>query len=1191
MQEIPSPSSRRMLLVLGMHRSGTSALAGMLTHLGAWPGTRLIPAADDNPKGFFEHVDVFAANQALLEELDSDWDDPTPLPHGWLASAAAREAAKKIRAVLHDEFAATPLAVIKDPRLCRLMPLWREVLAAEGWQVGVVLAVRAPLDAIASMVKRDALRMEEAAGVWLRYELEAEAATRGMARAAIAYEALLGAWRPQAQYLAAALGVVWPRTLEQAGADVDAFLDVGLQHHRRGGSGAAIDAELAPPLADWVGQVHAALISRDVIATDALDAVSSTLSRVDREAMLYSVPLTRLRLKSRRVEAERDWQRGEAEGMQAGIARLEGQVQDYAAERERMAAGNARLEQRVRELGEVLDRRQWELDAQGAELARRNAELARRDDELARRNAELAQLYASRSWRITRPLRAVARRLRGLRGGPPVPVPSVPVPAVVDAPAVPVPVPSTVRAPSPPPRLAESLQSPATVPLQATRRFEAATGLRILLATPDIVGPIRNGGIGTAFHALALTLAEAGHAVTIAYTLDDHCEGDHGIDHWVRHYAALGVRFVPLKLDTQVPVLDAPWHPRRAYSLYLWLRQHQADYDIAYFPEWKGEAYYALQARHLGLDFACLAMVIVTHSPTAWARSGNYQLPTELALLDLEFMERRVAEMADLVVSPSQYMLDWVARCGWRITAPAHVIQNLMVGAPASAPDGVDTVVVHEWVFFGRLELRKGLRVFLDALARVPAERRRWHAITFLGKATRTEDFDPFALIQEKLGDWPQPPQIITDCDRDQALAYLKQPGRLAVIASLVENSPYTVLECLMERVPFIAADVGGIAELVRAQDRPQVLFKPNPGALGALLERLEGEPYALPAPAVSADATHRQWLALQESLHAIAQRGFTEPAGAAPHITVCLVHHDRPALLARALASLRAQTYTDFDVVLVDDGSVTPAAKTYLDDIEPDFARRGWILVRQDNAYLGAARNAAVRHARGEYVMFMDDDNLAKPEELAVFARAARHVDADILTTVSDVFDAAGDPPGESRQLWIPLGNAPGLGAFRNVFGDANALVRRRLFESLGGFTEDYGVGHEDWEFFARASLSGARIDLVPQPLFWYQVDAHSMLRGGQADINHARSLRPYREHLGNGVGAALAYASHLDRHAPAVAAPPHSSPSPSLLRVATGVFRASDRARFRELLNSLGWRATLGRALRYIGRIRLRR
>ena len=146
----------------------------------------------------------------------------------------------------------------------------------------------------------------------------------------------------------------------------------------------------------------------------------------------------------------------------------------------------------------------------------------------------------------------------------------------------------------------------------------------------------------------------------------------------------------------------------------------------------------------------------------------------------------------------------------------------------------------------------------------------------------------------------------------------------------------------------------------------------------------------------------------------------------------------------------------------------------------------------------------------------------------------------------------------------------------FRNVFGDANALIRRELFLSLGGFTEDYGIGHEDWEFFARAALAGAQLYLVPEPLFWYRVDPRSMLRAGHARVDHARSVRPYREAVSGSMGAALALALHLQQSS-ALAAPQQMVATPE-----TPVLGPIEK--FLILRRAAGWRVALGRTFHYI-------
>lgn len=727
----------------------------------------------------------------------------------------------------------------------------------------------------------------------------------------------------------------------------------------------------------------------------------------------------------------------------------------------------------------------------------------------------------------------------------------------------------------------------------------SAAGLRVVIVTPDVLGPIRNSGLGTAFAALAYALAGAGHRVTILYTLGNHSEQrDNG--YWTGQYSKRGIRFLALPPHNGFPILDAPWYRMRAYHVYLWLKQNAKEFDVVYFPEWKGEAYYALLAKRLGLLFQDLAFVIVTHGSTVWGESANFRLPTHIDDVELDFMERQVVELADWVISPSQYMLDWMCSQLWRLPERTRVIQNLLPQEPGSyAASGSlsENRRCTELVFFGRLEPRKGIRLFCEALDHMNREDlARIQRITFLGKAIRYGSFDSIAYLAKHSRKWPCTVNVHTDLDCDAALKYLEGGGRLAVIPSLVENSPYAVLECQLRGIPFLASAVGGIPELIHDEDRTQVLFVPKPLSLVAAIIRVLKEGGRITRPTLSPEKVRDDWLQLQEELR---PQPIVDEVSVTiqPKVSVCLVHHNRPQLLAHALDSLRRQTYSNFEVILLDDGSLSPEARAYLDALEPEFRERGWKIIRQENAYLGAARNHAVRHADGEYLLFSDDDNVAKTHEIETFVRAALASGADVLTTVSDVFSSDVGPAdgAPSERLWIPLGGAPGAGIYRNSYGDANALVRRALFERLGGFTEDYGIANEDWEFFARAVISGARFYVVPEPLFWYRENQRSM-RHIDSDTSYARSVRPYYLGMANGLGSALAYALRLhlaeSRRVP-TALSIKSTEQPALWNRARlgsiALIKSQDwilRTKFFNIVRQYGWRVAINRALNYVSR-----
>src|SRR5262249_34993327 len=99
-----------------------------------------------------------------------------------------------------------------------------------------------------------------------------------------------------------------------------------------------------------------------------------------------------------------------------------------------------------------------------------------------------------------------------------------------------------------------------------------------------------------------------------------------------------------------------------------------------------------------------------------------------------------------------------------------------------------------------------------------------------------------------------------TTLDQHEALARLKHPGTLAVIPSQLDNSPNTVYECLEHGVPFIASDVGGVAELISPSDRNRVLFEPDAASVAAALRRALREAPRPARPAFETDASLRRW-------------------------------------------------------------------------------------------------------------------------------------------------------------------------------------------------------------------------------------------------------------------------------------------------------------------------------------------
>ena len=139
---------KKAILVLGMHRTGTSAVAGFIHALGACVGKNLMIPTRDNEKGYYENLDVYNLNQYILEKSGSSWDDIDTLE-------LKDNFQTIIKYVIEVVFREEPVILIKDPRICLLLPLYIEALTSLSYEIHYVRAVRNIDATVKSLVKRD----------------------------------------------------------------------------------------------------------------------------------------------------------------------------------------------------------------------------------------------------------------------------------------------------------------------------------------------------------------------------------------------------------------------------------------------------------------------------------------------------------------------------------------------------------------------------------------------------------------------------------------------------------------------------------------------------------------------------------------------------------------------------------------------------------------------------------------------------------------------------------------------------------------------------------------------------------------------------------------------------------------------------------------------------------------------------
>jgi hypothetical protein len=230
---VASSLSNTAVVVLGMHRSGTSAMGGALNLLGVNFGARLYQAQRNvNEKGFWEHSAIVDLHDEILLNLASSWDDPRLLAEGWEEQSEVTRFRIQIARVLTKDFAESPIWGLKDPRMCRLMPLWRKLFLELEIRPLYVIMVRNPLEVAASLSKRNGFSLGKSLFLWWQHQTLAEMETRGLPRVFVAYHGLLTQPEKTLERIGAHLGLAWPNPLNKAMRAITEFLSPSLQHHR-----------------------------------------------------------------------------------------------------------------------------------------------------------------------------------------------------------------------------------------------------------------------------------------------------------------------------------------------------------------------------------------------------------------------------------------------------------------------------------------------------------------------------------------------------------------------------------------------------------------------------------------------------------------------------------------------------------------------------------------------------------------------------------------------------------------------------------------------------------------------------------------------------------------------------------------------------------------------------------------------
>lgn len=615
---------------------------------------------------------------------------------------------------------------------------------------------------------------------------------------------------------------------------------------------------------------------------------------------------------------------------------------------------------------------------------------------------------------------------------------------------------------------------------------------RVCIATEEILGPVRNGGIASTYYHLAKGLAARGHEVEVLLLKGPYVQ-DETPGHWVEHFAAFGVTLHYLDVAPD-DGRGGSAHWRTVYrAAYRWLKEQPA-FNVVHTSEWRGGLIYALMAKRMGLAFRETLFVVKTSSPHIWNRHYQMQPITRPEKVGVCYAEQKCVELADVVIGGSAHLITFMEQMGYRLP-PANVFAqpNIIDFSEVAVTDerpprhAGDRVHTRELVFFGRLEARKGLDLFCSALDILQQRGVSPERVTFLGKygarLAGQGGVAPEDYLAAKAGEWPFPVEIVTDRNQPGALSLMCSRDMIAVMPSLIENSTMAVYETLENRIPFIATAVGGTAELIAAEDHALCLVPPRSTPLADKLEQVLAEGQVIPRASFSNERNLEVWygfhnrvgrLIAEEGAEAATRRLASGVESApTPVEGIACVALVREAEGAEAFAEAIVADPPDEVVVVVAHAGLKAAAEGVAERLQ-----QAGVPARLSDCIgqgAGEALSAAVAEVGTDALVVADGLRVRpRPGFFAMCRRALARQETMFVTS----FVGGGD-----GELFMPLGGDVATQFLASdAYGPELIALRRARIEELGPF-EPYNVAHGILHEYVTRNVESGGADLLVCP------------------------------------------------------------------------------------------------------------
>ena len=641
-----------------------------------------------------------------------------------------------------------------------------------------------------------------------------------------------------------------------------------------------------------------------------------------------------------------------------------------------------------------------------------------------------------------------------------------------------------------------------------------------LLFTPEYEGIYKNGGIGTYYRALGETLNRDGWEVILLLIFFNKKNLNKNSISGVKQIFNLSEIEEILNLQqthkATLSNLSDDIIDRESFRALFFSQALAETYKdsiiYAEFPDYLGVGYRTIQGKESHLLKSNFIVGVTLHSCHEWINEANQKfIPNSpFDFIHISHYEQNSFERADLSFFPSYFLLDKVKSYGWNVERAIHLpyfiplVEDFINQSKHNdyikkikESQEIDKIPL---IFFGRLEDRKGFLTFAKALNYLSEKIQQSIHVFFIGKVVQLENYSLRHLNSKEFlesENMKTPYTLIDDFGSKEAINFVNNcVNPIVCLASSQENFPNAGLEMGQLPIKIIASNTGGFKETLQLLKRSDRVYWFEPQNSRSLAETIEK---AIQEGTTNIQIPKNSYLKevnqkiLDNKLQEISKKIQEEQEirlnlNAKPKVTIGITCYNLGKYLIECLGSVEAQSYTNIEVLVLDDASTDEYTINIIDQAKklfPDFK----FLDFQVNGGLGKARNHLIEEATGEFFLPLDADNILLPFAIEKFVQAATYSQATIVICKKKDF---GESHGEVNFLGGPL---PIL-LQENVCGDACSLFRTQFLKEFK-HPDNRDISTQDWEVITSAYITGRKIVYYPYHLYEYRIRSESMIRG----------------------------------------------------------------------------------------------